>query len=92
MNIRPLHDRLIIQRVEEEQVGSIVIPDSSEKPTRGKVVATGPGKIMDNGDIMPLAVAAGDLVLIGKYSGTEVQVNGEDYVVMREDDVMAVVE
>jgi chaperonin GroES len=95
LKIRPLHDRVIVQRLEAEQKspGGIVIPDSAaEKPIRGKVVAVGKGKILENGDIRPLDVAVGDNVLFGKYSGTEVKVDDEDYLVMREEDVMAVVE
>jgi chaperonin GroES len=95
LKIRPLHDRVIVQRLEAEQKspGGIVIPDSAaEKPIRGKVVAVGKGKILENGDVRPLDVAVGDSVLFGKYSGTEVKVDDEDYLVMREEDVMAVVE
>ena len=95
LKIRPLHDRVSVQRLEAEQKspGGIVIPDSAaEKPIRGKVVAVGKGKILENGDIRPLDVAVGDNVLFGKYSGTEVKVDDEDYLVMREEDVMAVVE
>ena len=95
MKIRPLHDRVIIRRLEEERTsaGGIVIPDSAtEKPIRGEVVAVGNGKILDNGDVRGLDVKVGDKVLFGKYSGTEVKVDGEDLVVMREDDIMAVLE
>ena len=95
MNIRPLHDRVIVEREEEERTsaGGIVIPDTAaEKPIRGKVVATGHGKILDDGSVRPLDVKAGDTVLFGKYSGTEVKVDGEDLLVMREDDIMAVIE
>ncbi len=95
MNIRPLHDRLIIRRMEEERTsaGGIVIPDSAaEKPVRGEVLAVGKGKLMDNGDVRPLDVKVGDKVLFGKYSGTEVKVDGEDLLVMREEDVVAVIE
>jgi chaperonin GroES len=95
MKIRPLHDRVIIRRLEEERksAGGIVIPDSAaEKPIRGEVVAAGNGKILDNGDVRSLDVKVGDKVLFGKYSGTEVKVDGEDLVVMREDDIMAVLE
>ena len=94
MNIRPLHDRVVIERLEEERTsaGGIVIPDSAtEKPMRGKVVALGPGKILDNGNVIPLGVKQGDEVLFGKYSGTEVKVDGKELVVMREDDIMGVV-
>ncbi|MEJ2552490.1 MAG: co-chaperone GroES [Gammaproteobacteria bacterium] len=95
MKIRPLHDRVIIRRLEEERTsaGGIVIPDSAaEKPIRGEVIAVGNGKILDNGDVRSLDVKLGDKVLFGKYSGTEVKVDGEDLVVMREDDIMAVLE
>ena len=95
MKIRPLHDRVIIRRLEEERTsaGGIVIPDSAtEKPIRGEVIAVGNGKILDNGDTRSLDVKLGDKVLFGKYSGTEVKVDGEDLVVMREDDIMAVLE
>ena len=95
MNIRPLHDRVVIRRMEEERTsaGGIVIPDSAtEKPAQGEVVAVGKGKILENGDVRPLDVAVGDKVLFGKYGGTEVKVEGEDLLVMREDDITAVVE
>lgn len=95
MNIRPLHDRVVIKRMEEETTspGGIVIPDSAtEKPVRGEVIAVGKGKILESGEIRPLDLQAGDRILFGKYSGTEVKVDGEDYLVMREDDVMAVIE
>jgi chaperonin GroES len=95
MNIRPLHDRVVVKRTEEERTspGGIVIPDSAaEKPIRGEVLAVGNGKILDSGDIRPLDLKVGDNVLFGKYSGTEVKVDGQDLLVMREDDVMAVVE
>ena len=95
MNIRPLHDRVIVRREEEERTsaGGIVIPDTAaEKPIRGTVLATGKGKILDDGSVRALDVSAGDTVLFGKYSGTEVKVDGEDLLVMREDDIMAVVE
>lgn len=95
MNLRPLHDRVIVKRMEEERTspGGIVIPDSAaEKPIRGKVIAVGNGKILENGDVRALDVKAGDHVLFGKYSGTEVKVDGEDVLVMREDDIMAIIE
>ncbi len=95
MNIRPLHDRVVVRRMEEERTsaGGIVIPDSAtEKPIRGEIVAAGRGKILDNGDARPLDVKVGDAVLFGKYSGTEIKVDGEELLVMREDDIMAVVE
>ena len=95
MNIRPLHDRAVIRRVEEERTsaGGIVIPDSAtEKPIRGEVVAVGQGKILDNGDVRQLDVKVGDKVLFGKYSGTEIKINDEELLVMREDDIMAIIE
>ena len=95
MNIRPLHDRVVVRRTEEERTspGGIVIPDTAaEKPIRGEVIAVGNGKVLDSGDVHPLDLKVGDSVLFGKYSGTEVKVDGEDLLVMREDDVMAVVE
>jgi len=95
MNIRPLHDRVVIRRMEEERTsaGGIVIPDSAtEKPAQGEVVAVGKGKILESGDIRPLDVTVGDKVLFGKYGGTEVTVEGEELLVMREDDITAVVE
>jgi len=95
MKIRPLHDRVVIRRTEEERTspGGIVIPDAAaEKPIKGEVIAVGNGKILENGEIRPLDLKAGDQVLFGKYSGTEVKVEGEDVLVMREDDVMAVIE
>ena len=95
MKIRPLHDRVIVKRLEEERVsaGGIVIPDTAaEKPIQGKVVAVGTGKILEGGDVRPLDVKVGDKILFGKYSGTEVKVDGEELVVMREEDVMAVIE
>lgn len=93
MKIRPLHDRVVVRRVEEERksAGGIVIPDTAaEKPIRGEVIAVGNGKILENGDRRPLSVKVGDQVLFGKYSGTEVKLDGEELLVMREDDVMAV--
>jgi chaperonin GroES len=95
MKIRPLHDRVVIRRMEEERTsaGGIVIPDSAtEKPAQGEIVAVGKGKILDNGDLRPLDVKVGDKVLFGKYGGTEVKVEGEDLLVMREDDITAVIE
>ena len=93
MNLKPLHDRVVIKRREEEKVsaGGIVIPDSAtEKPIRGEVVAVGEGKPLDNGSVRALKVKAGDKVLFGKYAGTEVKVEGTDYLVVREDDILAV--
>ncbi len=95
MKVRPLHDRVIVRRMEEEttSAGGIVIPDSAtEKPSQGEVIAVGKGKIADNGNVMPLDVKTGDKVLFGKYSGNEVKVDGEELLVMREDDIMAVIE
>ncbi|MEM9384775.1 MAG: co-chaperone GroES [Pseudomonadota bacterium] len=93
MNLRPLHDRVIVKRQPEEttSAGGIVIPDSAaEKPIKGEVIAVGNGKQLDSGDVRAIDVKVGDTVLFGKYSGTEVKVDGEDYLVMREDDIMAV--
>jgi chaperonin GroES len=95
MKLRPLHDRVIVKRMEEERMsaGGIVIPDSAtEKPIRGEVLAAGNGKILENGEKRPLDVKVGDKVLFGKYSGTEVKVDGEELLVMREEDIMAVIE
>ncbi len=95
MNIRPLHDRVIVKRKEEERTspGGIVIPDSAtEKPIRGEITAVGNGKISDKGEVRPLDVKVGDQILFGKYSGTEVKVDGEELLVMREEDIMAVIE
>lgn len=95
MNLRPLHDRVVVKRMEEERTspGGIVIPDSAtEKPIKGEVLAVGNGKVSESGDVRPLDLKVGDTVLFGKYSGTEVKVDGEDLLVMREDDVMAVIE
>ena len=95
MNIRPLHDRVIVKRVEEEKTspGGIVIPDSAtEKPIQGEVVAVGKGKLLDSGELSKLDLKKGDRVLFGKYSGTEVNVGGDEALVMREDDIMGVIE
>ncbi|MBK8123436.1 MAG: co-chaperone GroES [Dokdonella sp.] len=95
MALRPLHDRVILKRLEEEKIsaGGIVIPDSAaEKPIRGQVVAAGTGKILEDGKVRPMAVKVGDKVLFGKYSGTEVKVDGEELLVMREEDIVAVIE
>ena len=94
MNIRPLHDRVVVKRVEqEEQVrGGIIIPDTAkEKPQEAEVVAVGPGKVGDGGDRQPMDVAAGDRVLIGKYSGSEIKIEDDDFVILREDEILAVV-
>jgi len=95
MNVRPLHDRLIIQRLDEgeQQIGGIIIPDSAkEKPQQGKVIAAGNGKSKDDGTRTPLDVKAGDRILFGKYSGQEIKLDGEDYLIMREDEVLGVVD
>ena len=95
MKIHPLHDRVVIRRTEEERTspGGIVIPDAAaEKPIKGEVLAVGNGKLLENGEVRPLDLKVGDNVLFGKYSGTEVKVDSEEVVVMREDDVMAVIE
>jgi chaperonin GroES len=95
MNIRPLHDRVVVRRIEEVRTspGGIVIPDSAaEKPVEGEVLAVGNGKILENGDRRVLDVKVGDRVLFGKYSGTEVKIAGEQYLVMREEDIMGVIE
>ena len=94
MNIRPLHDRVIVRRMEEERTsaGGIVIPDSAtEKPIQGEIVAVGKGKILENGEVRPLDVKVGDRVLFSKYGGTEIKIEGEDLLVMREDDITGVV-
>ncbi|MCD6292986.1 MAG: co-chaperone GroES [Deltaproteobacteria bacterium] len=93
MNIRPLQDRIIVKRTEEEEktAGGIIIPDAAkEKPMQGEVVAAGKGKVSEDGKVMPLDVKVGDKILFGKYAGTEVKLDGEDYLIMREDDVLGV--
>ena len=95
MNVRPLHDRLIIKRLEEgeQKVGGIIIPDSAkEKPQQGKVIAAGNGKAKDDGKRVPLDVKAGDTILFGKYSGQEIKIDGDEYLIMREDEVLGVIE
>jgi len=95
MNIRPLHDRVIAQRLEEERTstGGIVIPDNAtEKPIQGMVIAIGNGKVLDNGEVRALEVKKGDTILFGKYSGTEVKVDNGEYLVLREDDIMGIIE
>ena len=95
MNVRPLHDRIIVQRIDEgeQKVGGIIIPDSAkEKPQQGKVIAVGNGKTNDEGKRTPLDVKAGETILFGKYSGQEIKIDGEEYLIMREDEVLAVVE
>ncbi|MBR9980314.1 MAG: co-chaperone GroES [Desulfatitalea sp.] len=94
MKLRPLHDRILVQRVAEETTtkGGIIIPDTAkEKPAEGKVIAVGNGKIGDDGKRIPLEIKAGDRILFGKYSGTEVKIEGEEYLIMREDDVLGVI-
>ena len=93
MNIRPLQDRIIVTRLEEEEktAGGIIIPDAAkEKPMQGEVVAAGNGKVSEDGKVLPLDVKVGDKILFGKYAGTEVKLDGEDYLIMREDDVLGV--
>jgi chaperonin GroES len=95
MNVRPLHDRIIVQRLEEgeQKIGGIIIPDSAkEKPQQGKVIAAGAGKTKDDGKRQPLDVKAGDTILFGKYSGQEIKLDGEEYLIMREDEVLAVID
>ncbi len=95
MNIRPLHDRVIVKRMEEERTtaGGIVIPDTAaEKPDKGEIIAVGNGKILENGEVRALDVKVGDKVLFGKYAGTTVKVDGEELLVMREEDIVAVIE
>ena len=94
MNIRPLHDRVIVRRMEEERTskGGIVIPDSAtEKPIQGEIVAVGKGKILENGEVRPLDVKVGDRILFSKYGGTEIKIDGEELLVMREDDITGVI-
>lgn len=93
--VRPLHDRLIVQLIEEseQQVGGIIVPDTAkEKPQQGSVIAAGKGKVKDDGSIQALDVKAGDTVLVGKYSGTEIKLDGEDYMIMREDEILGVID
>ena len=95
MNVRPLHDRIIVQRLEEgeQRIGGIIIPDSAkEKPQQGKVIAVGNGKTKDDGKRIALDVKAGDVILFGKYSGQEIKLDGEEYLIMREDEVLAVLD
>ena len=95
MKIRPLHDRILVTRLQEEEKskGGIIIPDSAkEKPAEGKVISAGNGKILENGEIRALDVKEGDRILFSKYSGTEVKIGGEDYLIMREDDVLGIIE
>jgi len=95
MNVRPLHDRIIVQRIEEgeQKVGGIIIPDTAkEKPQQGKVIAVGLGKAKDDGKRIALDVKQGDTILFGKYSGQEIKIDGNEYLIMREDEVLAVIE
>ena len=95
MNVRPLHDRIIVSRIDEgeQKVGGIIIPDSAkEKPQQGTVISVGDGKIKDDGKRVPLDVQSGDIILFGKYSGQEIKLQGEDFLIMREDEVLAVIE
>ncbi len=95
MKIRPLNDRILVKRLEEKEVtkGGIIIPDTAkEKPIEGKVVAIGKGKVLENGTVRPLGVLEGDRILFGKYSGTEIKIEGEEFLMMREDDVLAIIE
>ena len=95
MNVRPLHDRIIVHRLEEgeQQIGGIIIPDTAkEKPQQGTVIAAGNGKVKDDGKRIPLDVKAGDRILFGKYSGQEIKLDGEEYLIVKEDEVLAVIE
>ncbi|SDO05943.1 co-chaperone GroES [Desulfonauticus submarinus] len=95
MNLKPLHDRVLVKRLEEEEVtkGGIIIPDTAkEKPIKGEVVAVGPGKVSDDGKTIPMTVKVGDKILFNKYAGTEVKIEGVEHLVMREDDILAIIE
>ena len=95
IKVRPLHDRIIVRRIEEgeQKVGGIIIPDTAkEKPQQGKVIAVGKGKVRDDGKVTPLDVRADDLILFGKYSGQEIKLDGEEYLIMREDEVLGIIE
>jgi len=95
MNVRPLHDRIIVQRIDEgeQKIGGIIIPDTAkEKPMQGKVIAAGKGKIKDDGKVVPMDVKKGDLILFGKYGGQEIKLDGQEYLIMREEEVLAVIE
>jgi chaperonin GroES len=95
VKVRPLHDRLIVERIEEgeQEVGGIIIPDTAkEKPQQGKIIAAGKGKLKDDGTVTPLDVQAGDTVLFGKYSGQEIKLDGEEFLIMREDEILGVIE
>ena len=95
IKVRPLHDRIIVRRIEEgeQKVGGIIIPDTAkEKPQQGKVIAVGKGKVRDDGKVTPLDVSADDLILFGKYSGQEIKLDAEEYLIMREDEVLGIIE
>jgi len=95
MKLRPLHDRVIVERLEEEEKtgGGIIIPDTAkEKPQQGRVIAVGKGKVLENGQVIPLAVKEGDRVLFGKYAGADIKIEGDERLIMREDDILAIVE
>jgi chaperonin GroES len=95
MNVRPLRDRILVTRIEEQEqrIGGIIVPDSAkEKPQQGKVVAAGKGRITEKGDVIPLDVQVGDTVLFGKYSGTEIKIEATDYLILREDEILGVIE
>jgi len=95
MNVRPLHDRIVVRRLEEgeQNIGGIIVPDTAkEKPQRGTVIAVGSGTVRDGGTLIPLDVKAGDVILFGKYTSQEIKLDGEDYLIMREDEVLAVLE
>ena len=95
MKVRPLHDRILVKRIEEQETskGGIIIPDTAkEKPIEGKVVAVGNGKVAEDGKVLPLEVKKGDRILFGKYSGTEIKLEGDEHLILREDEVLAVVE
>jgi chaperonin GroES len=95
MNVRPLRDRILLERIEEEEqrVGGIIIPDTAkEKPQQGRVVAAGKGRVNDKGDVFPLDVQVGNTVLFGKYAGTEIKIEGKEYLILREEDILGIVE
>ena len=95
MNVRPLHDRIIVLRIDEgeQKIGGIIIPDTAkEKPQQGKVIAAGKGKVKDDGKVVPMDVKKGDLILFGKYGGQEIKLDGQEYLIMREEEVLAVIE
>lgn len=95
MKVRPLHDRVIVKRIDEEETtkGGIIIPDTAkEKPSEGKVTAVGKGKLLDNGKLQPLEIKKGDKILFGKYAGTDIKIDGEEHLIMREDDIIAIIE